>query len=226
MKYLSIISLAASFFLLPKASYAITQGSYITAEALKTHVRYYERFYNNTRPSGTRSRPSHSGSDNYGGGIAYKYAFNYRGLFFAPGIFFEKHQARADGKVSTSNLDWQRMEIENRYGVKSDIGFDIGLFAPYITGGYAAIDYRARNYSKNSIYSGAYHNGTVKDFFYGAGFKIEIPRSYVSLNFEYNTNNFFAKTSISPEPAATAGGYRGEYRTRLDIFKLGLSFNF
>ena len=224
MKYLTIISLAASFFLISEASSAKTQGSYITAEALKTHVRFYERYYNDNNLGGTRERVSHQGTDNYGAGLSYKFAFNYRGLFFAPGIFAEKHEARSDGFISTSGRDWQRMEIRNRYGIKSDIGFDLGIVAPYLTGGYSSIAYRNRNFNKNSVSSGGINKGNAKDFFYGAGFKIDIPRTYISLNFEYNANNFYAKTNTNP--ATNNNNFKAEFRTKFDIFKLGFSYNF
>jgi hypothetical protein len=223
MKYLTIISLAASFFILSPAAFAKTEGSYLTAEAIRTHLRYYKRYYNNTDYAGIRTRPSHTGTDNYGGGLSYKYAFNLNGLYFAPGIFYEKHDASVNGYNPQDGYNFQRMEISNRYGLKSDIGFDIGHFSPYITGGYSAITYRTINYHTIGINTMGVTTEVAHDFFYGGGFKFEIPRTALSLNLEYNVNSFAAKTKVAPGHSENP---HYEFRTKFDIFKIGLSYNF
>lgn len=224
MKYLSIVGLVVCFSFLSNQSFAKTEGSYLSAEVLRSHLRFQERYKNTPNPNGVLKRPAHVGNDNFGGGVTYKYAFNFKGLFLAPGIFYERHDARLKGETSVSRLDWQNIRIKNRYGLKADAGIDIGGFAPYVTGGLATISYRTMNYNQDYEASAGILNDSINDFFYGAGFKFAIPRTKVSINFEYNANKFFAKTATNP--SSNANNFEAEYKTRFEIFKLGMAVNF
>ena len=159
-------------------------------------------------------------NNSYGAGLTYKYAFNFNNFFIAPGIFFEQnnYQAVSDGFL-------KRLQIKNRYGVRSDFGYDIGRFAPYLTIGYAEISYRTRadGYNQNLNPSSVVKNGVKGNVFYGAGLKFNLTSS-LSLNTEYNFQRFAPETTV---PTLAKDYLANEaFRARMDTLKVGLYYKF
>lgn len=199
------------------AAFAKTENSYLSLDLLDSRGRFYERYSNNTTIK-NNFRPSFH-DNNYGVGTTYKYAFNFNGGYFAPGVFFERNDLKINGDQS------RRVDIKNRYGVRADLGFDATEnFALYLTGGYSVIHYSSRNYT---TFGGASSLTTksisdnVGDWFYGAGFKVDVDER-VSFNAEYTTQSFLAETVIP----GNYNGYNGHYKTRLDVIKLGVAYRF
>jgi opacity protein-like surface antigen len=161
-------------------------------------------------------------NNSYGLGLTYKYAFNFDNFFIAPGIFFEQNNYQA---VSGINGSLSRLQIKNRYGIRSDFGYDIGRFAPYLTIGYAEVSYKSRSggYDINSNRVSSIKNGVNGNIFYGAGLKFNLTSS-LSLNTEYNFQKIVLKTNLSPlmQDYIT----RMAFQVRMETVKAGLYYKF
>jgi hypothetical protein len=161
-------------------------------------------------------------NNSYGLGLTYKYAFNFNKFFIAPGIFFEQNNYQA---ASGNDEDLSRLQIKNRYGVRSDFGYDIARFAPYLTIGYAEVSYRSRTGGTdiNQNIVSAVKNGISGNVFYGAGLKFNLTPS-LSLNTEYNFQKVTPKTALSPLIQDYAA--KIAFRARMDTVKVGLYYKF
>lgn len=224
MKKLFVISLcAASIF--SSSAFAKTEGSYFGVDLLNTTVKFNERYSSDISPHAQLRRPSFSGSS-YGFGAHYSYAANMNGLFIAPGLFFERNGASAtgDGNETTSNGNRtsQRMQVLQRYGIKTDIGYDVtDTVGLYLTAGYAGISYRTKNFSDTAGRVTTIKNGVTGDWFYGAGAKFDCGKN-TAVIVEYNTQSFVAPTST----IGSANNLNSVYKTRLGVAKIGLAFRF
>jgi opacity protein-like surface antigen len=215
-----IASIAASSFANAKeASSVRTQGHYVGADLVGAQVKFHERNSKNYGTSGN-SMPSYS-RYGLGAGLNYKYAFNFDRLFIAPGVFVEQNNASAKGH---GNDFLYRIDIKNRYGIKTDVGYDLtDTIAPYITGGYSQISYRTRNYWDGNPTVTTIKNSVASDWFYGVGLKVNYT-SNISFNVEYNRQSFLAKTSL--EGDSSTYQYISKFKTNLDIVKVGLSYQY
>jgi opacity protein-like surface antigen len=219
MKKIALVTFLISSFALP--AFAKTQGSYVGLDFVNSRMKFYETVQGNTTPLSNR-KPSSSEKENYGVGLSYKYALNYKGLFFAPGIIAEYNNAEIEREEYNDVGQNQSIKVQSRLGFKADFGFDIGDYvAPYITGGYAGINYRTRNVGNDSIESYGHKSATAAEFFYGGGLKINLGRN-VALNVEYNIQEFDADTLV----VKNTKGLQAYYNTRFDVLKAGLSYNF
>jgi len=161
-------------------------------------------------------------NNSYGLGLTYKYAFNFNKFFIAPGIFFEQNNYQA---VSGTDGALTRLQIKNRYGIRSDFGYDIKRFAPYLTIGYAEVSYRSRSSGINASFNqvSSIKNGVNGNVFYGAGLKFNLTSS-LSLNTEYNFQKVTLKTTIHPSVQDYAS--KIDFLTRMDTVKTGLYYKF
>jgi opacity protein-like surface antigen len=161
-------------------------------------------------------------NNSYGLGLTYKYAFNFNKFFIAPGIFFEQNNHRA---VNGNNRALTRLQIKNRYGIRTDFGYDIKRFAPYLTIGYAEVSYRSRGdgFDMDSNRVSSVKNGVNGNVFYGAGLKFNLTSS-LSLNTEYNFQKVTLKTNLHP----SIQNYllKTDFLTRMDTVKTGLYYKF
>ncbi len=215
------IILSFALFIVSTSSFAKTQGSYVGIDFVNTRLKFYEK---TLYTDGTYSykKPASADNSNPGAGISYKYAFNFNGLFIAPGLIAEYNNANTDGVKYSSIGQSRRMNIKGRFGAKLDIGFDIGNYvSPYITGGYTGIIYRTRNYGNEYSDSYGYKTATTGEFFGGFGFKFDLTNN-MAFNLEYNFQKLTAKTSIV-NPAVP---FSADYKTRFDVMKAGFSYNF
>lgn len=194
-----------------------TQGHFINLDVVYTRASFNERFTRNTSLLPTNTKP-HYQNEGYGAAISYKYAMNYKGIFLAPGVFAEHNGTQVNGTESNAR---ERLDIEERFGVKADLGYDVtSRFAPFITGGYGKVKYTTKNFSPTRTFL---REASNHDWYYGAGVKIRLNDSW-SLNAEYNRQSFLAKTLVVlSNPVAH---YLSYYKTTLDIGKVGLSYNF
>lgn len=196
-----------------------TKGHLLGLNVLKSSVSFHEIA---TNSSWTTPRVFDGNSNSAAGvGVAYKYAFNYNNIFFAPGVFFDYNNLETGGNSGRDTL--HRMAIKKRYGVSADLGYDVtDRIAPYITGGLSEVRYQAENWrTVSGVTTSALKTDTVSDWYYGAGLKIKLSDSF-SLVTEYNTQRFDAKTRV----AVTNTNYHGTYKTRLVTWKFGVFYNF
>lgn len=212
-----------------------TAGHYVGASWVMSHLKFNERYRDGSAGSNfVNVQPAYSENNFEGFDVNYKYAFNFDGIFVAPGVFFEKTNASADSNpaagIAYAN-DFQNVKINKRYGLKADIGYDIDeTFSPYVTGGYAILDYSTRNYLVNSstppypLLGTHTIHATQGDWFYGLGVKANCSKN-ISLNLEYNRHSFLAEQTFG-NYAPYYYSYQGYYKTRLDILKLGASYKF
>jgi opacity protein-like surface antigen len=161
-------------------------------------------------------------NNSYGLGLTYKYAFNFNKFFIAPGIFFEQNNYQA---VKGTEGSLTRLQIKNRYGIRSDFGYDIKRFAPYLTIGYAEVSYRSRSdgFDINHNVVSSIKNDVNGNVFYGAGLKFNL-NSSLSLNTEYNFQKVAQKTTLSPLMLFYAA--KTDFQTRMDTVKVGLYYKF
>ena len=161
-------------------------------------------------------------NNSYGLGLTYKYAFNFNNFFIAPGVFFEQNNHQA---VSGTNGALTRLQIKNRYGIRSDFGYDIGRFAPYLTIGYAEVSYKSRSggFDINNNRVSSIKNAVNGNIFYGAGLKFNLTSS-LSLNTEYNFQKVVAKTNLSPLVQSFIDTVA--FQVRMDTVKAGLYYKF
>ncbi|NBX53375.1 MAG: hypothetical protein EBT63_06990, partial [Proteobacteria bacterium] len=147
------------------------------------------------------------------------------------------------------------LDIESRMGAKLNLGYDVNpYFAPYFFAGYSLTKYRnlwssylfydtygAPPPSSNQEYFTSQYgqspfsikNGNAGSPFYGFGAKIKISSRFF-LNTEYIAQNFKIKTghkrilndrytdAIYPD----INSNKVSINTRLQIFKIGLAYNF
>lgn len=208
-----LITMSVLVSLISSAALAKTEGSYAGLDLLRTSIRYKER-YSVFGLAPQDNGPNYSNS-NYGLGLNYKYAFNFSNAFIAPGLIYEYNNVSAKGDEGI------RLAIRNRYGVKTDIGYDVtDKVAPYFTVGYGNISYSTRNFVGNQTAS---IDGNAHDWFYGAGVKFDVSEK-VAINLEYNLQKFKAKATI-PDPN-NQYSYSGNFRTKFEALKLGVSYKF
>ncbi|MBL6664801.1 MAG: porin family protein [Rickettsiales bacterium] len=159
----------------------------------------------------------------YGFGIEYNYAFNFNNFFIAPGVFYELTNVetnRADG----ANYYNQDLDINSRYGVKANFGYDVSdQFSAYIPVGYAVNNYEL----KTKDYFGSSHvslkqTGSESAFLYGIGFSYS-PVDSISVNLEYNRSSFDIKTKTD---IALVGDVKLKTENDLNVIKLGVSYKF
>jgi len=220
MKKLFLISsVVASLF--SSSAFAKTEGSYLGIDAIRGSLRFEEVFSNNNYPAG---KVHNNGIQNngFGMGVSYKYAFNFKNIYLAPGVFAEQYDLSAN-RIDVP-IDYpRRLQVNNRYGTKLDLGYDVTkYFAPYVTGGYSLIHYKSTNYNdtagviktKNVI-------GDSGSWFFGAGLKFDVSKN-ISISTEYNTQKFRAKTAIPNNNV----NYSGYFKSRVDVMKVGVAYKF
>lgn len=203
--------------LLSQNSFAKTQGSYVGIDLLDTNIKFHERYTNDSTPEFTDRRPSFSDSD-YGVGLHYSYALNAAGLFIAPGLIFEFNNADAQ---AYGERELQKVKVQNRYGAKLDIGFDLTpVISPYLTGGYIALSHKNREYFDNYQNSRT-RSATSMDWIYGAGIMFNCDK-YTAINIEYTIQEIDLRNTTD----GAANKLISRYRTRIDVLKFGVSYRF
>ena len=169
------------------SAYAKTEGNYIGVSLLDLKSsQQYNGRVNDTT---------------IGYGVDYKYAFNFgNNIFLAPGVFYERIGTSA---INSANAD---LKIRSRYGAKLDLGYDISKqFAVYFTNGIA---------SSRTTVSTNTEMSNMK-YFYGLGGLFHATKN-VTLNIEYNTQDFNAK---GPDQSIDA-------KTKLEVLKFGVAYHF
>ncbi len=213
----------STFFLTQNSALAKTQGSYLGVDLIDSKATFIEYYKTDSQPIESKDYRIHHSNSSYSGGIHYNYALNFGGFFISPGVLVEKNNLKVAGySDSDVDINSQRLQIRNRYGVKSDIGYDLtDKFSIYGTGGYSLISYRTKNYGDAYGEVTGIKNGVTGSWFYGAGIKIDCDKTS-SVNLEFNTQNFSAKTRTE----GSDDNFVARYKSRLDVVKIGFSYRF
>jgi opacity protein-like surface antigen len=211
-KLKKISSICALIFCvnLSSQAFAKTEGSYVGVNIADFTSDNNMKVSENFVQVGSQDQFKKSST---GVGLEYKYAYNFNGLFVAPAVFFDFTRNDAQNAASDN------INLENRYGVKFDIGFDIAdKFSPYLTIGYAGTSYDA---SVLRVVNSSYVrlNSAGREFapIYGFGFLFDLNEK-VKFNFEFNHQSIEI-------PLSSAVGYNHS-KTDLTSAKFGVLFNF
>ena len=206
-----------------------TEGDYLGLGLVGVKASFTERYVNVITKRPVNIYPSYS-NKGLGLGVSYKHAFNFNKFFIAPGIFFDQLETRVNGangdyyEFQNDHRSLLRLDLKNRYGLKTDFGYDLNNYlSPYLTVGYTMVNYRTQNYyyDFSSPDVSTIRNGSVKDFVYGAGLKINY-NSDLALNIEYINQSFLAKTYIPANPYQVSS----LYKVNLQTLSLGITHKF
>jgi len=193
----SLITIFTTSFALAK-----TEGNYLGIDLLQASAD--QRYLQNGKVANNYKEFDDS---SYGIGTGYKYAFNFDKIFISPGVFFENLGTKAADK------DGDNVLLNNRYGAKVDIGYDVSdKFSAYFTNGASNTSYKV---DWKSV--GRKKSGSKLDYFYGAGLAYKVSDKLV-MNVEYNRQSTVLDTP-------NLGGIN-QVKADLNVIKVGLAYNF
>ncbi|MBU6140166.1 MAG: outer membrane beta-barrel protein [Proteobacteria bacterium] len=206
-----------------------TQGHYLGISVNANQMTYHEEVDRDefSQVLG-KVKPSTTGYG-FGGGLSYKYAINFNNFFIAPSLFAERfnNHVNASSEIWQNKLNDQKTSLsaKYRYGATTDFGYDFNkYFSSYVTGGYGITSFRAENGISTSYrFQSSSKNPRDISAIFGGGFIFRISES-VSLNIEANTQRFRVKADANV-PLNTFN-YKAHFSGRLNVVKLGLSYNF
>ncbi len=232
---------------------ARTVGNYVGIDIIKTALSFSDVrtiYQTNEVKKSIESVPKPS----YSFGFKYNYALNYRGFFISPGLIYEKNNNRgyfnSDGNARSAKEYFGRSysQINQRLGAKIDLGGDINEdFSIYGTVGHALNYYR----SFSSLYNNEYYYDSNSQLivknnpwklnkdkrwapFFGGGFRIKLSKNWL-LNGEYNYTKFNFSTKNQEQPILDSytleqnqegASTKKIFKNTIQIFKLGINYNF
>ena len=212
-----------------------TRGNYIGISVNRNQLNFHEEYSAEIPSYGYYEsvivKPSAS-KYGIGAGLTYKYAINFHDFFIAPGAFFEKNwtSVNANEKAGINSNKIQRLDIDSRYGVTADLGYDFtNKFATYLMGGYSVVRYTAKNGAITP--GGDYYETILKkssngSLIVGLGTKYNYS-DHVSFNVEANTQKFNLKNNGDVPIVKNAGYiYDSRFVGRFNTLKIGASYNF
>lgn len=206
MKNLKIIAFLF-IYLISKDVFAKTAGAYYGINLIRSDIEA-GNYVDNTGISLNNSvSRSISDEEQYSLGLNYKVAFNLFGFFVAPGAFYDF------SNVSEYDNTGQEWELNARYGLRVDGGYDLtDSLAGYAFTGYAG------NYLSLSNSAGS--SSTIEaEPFYGAGVKYTVIDN-VDLSFEYETSRYRLGVSSS------SNNLRLDQEFNIQVMRLGVNFRY
>ena len=153
-------------------------------------------------------------------------------IFLLPlGVFYQRLRTKANSGYSTNEYDAynQSVNLKDRLGFKTDFGYDIANnFSAYIPVGVNFVSYDLKTSDSNEVDFGyktlsSKHSGRKAGYFYGLGFAFS-PIDKISINLEYNRLSKLRIKSVSGATILNHGTIVAN--TNVDVFKVGLSYNF
>jgi len=190
-------------------AHAKTEGHYVGLNLINTEVESKARLNDVVEDE--------SKADKFSGGISYKYAFNFKGFFAAPELFYDlnKTKSRATDSLGTG----YNTEVKNSYGVKLNLGYDItDKFAAYAIVGHSVS--RVKSHFSGNLSGGVDpnpENFNQEAFIYGLGMKYDVANN-ISVNFSYEMFQF----GLSNDVFNTTDKINPDYR----VARLGVAYNF
>ncbi len=207
-----------------------TRGHYVGISGNLNQLKFHEEYTMDGTPYKAKVKPSATGYG-YGVGLNYKHAFNFNGFFIAPGAFVEKNRNSqvGNGRVYSAYNQVVRLDIDGRYGLTADLGYDFTeKFSTYLMGGYSIINYTAKNgLNINGLgYQTTLKNSSKGSAIVGLGAKYNY-NNHISFNIEANTQTLNLKTNTDvPYNRDNNFMYEANYRGRFNAVKIGVSYNF
>ena len=200
---------------------AKTEGNYIGVDFLSVRTSFYTKAQL-VHDGWNAYKPTQYGST-YGAGLHYGYAFNANNFFIMPTLFVEQ---TSFNKTETKGTNEDALKVRNRYGLKADIGYDIGeVVSPYLTLGYSAVSYKStsNNYDSDRNILIAINSGTASGAIYGGGLRFAFTKN-ISMNVGYTHQKFIARSAV-PQ-ASTFNVTRYRQVGKINTVTAGLSYNF
>lgn len=200
-----LLTIATSLFFIASAnSFAKTEGNYAGINLIRTNAEYVDI-------NGLNKE-----DNNVSFGIDYKYAFNYNGLFLAPGIFYNDNDVIAksvwnSGGVTDTN------HLRYSYGFKLEAGYDINNKISLF--GIVGHSENRINFSRVSASAGYLRrfDSTREAFIYGLGAKYSL-----SDNLDLVAAYELSQYSKSDDVFNDTDNLNSDY----EVARIGLSFNF
>lgn len=206
-KTLSLIAIASSLLLTSQAN--AKDSFYAGADVLWANAKH--RYYDRIAYSSNNGDSIDSDSINFGVNAGYK--ANFGKAFIAPEIFYDhiNTSTKDFSYLDDPNTKQDRMEINSRYGIKLNLGYNFfSKFSGFVNAGAANVSYNNRWPSENKS-----HGATKFAMIYGLGLLYEINDKW-SVRTSYDRQTF--NTQYVSE------GLRD--KVRLDVVKLGAVYSF
>lgn len=203
MKKLFIIASAIVIFS-TNSAIAKTEGNYLGVYGMLAKITPKDQ-------SSTIYQVSRNANRQIRGGFNYQYAFNFNDFFLSPEVFIDALSLSNKAEGGSDKLT-----INTRYGIKANIGYDVNeKFSPYLSFGAATAEYSSQKLDNS--YSTITQSGSRSSAIYGIGTNIRIHENLVA-NLEYNMQNLTLSQGT--------GDGLGNYKTRINTFRFGVSYNF
>jgi len=227
MKKISSLIAILTINLFAFSANAKTEGSYVGLDLIKNSVQVksnsnlasdqanFSQFYNHKKDDTA-----------YGGGINYKYAFNFNNFFIAPEVAFNflNNEIKAGYAGTQNNPYSQSLKLKSQASFQTNFGYDItDRFSAYIPLGISIFNYELNTKDVGSLgsYVTTKKTGRESALFFGAGLAYEPIKNWI-VNLEYNKFKEFKITSST----ATISGGQIVAKTNVDAVKLGVSYRF
>ena len=147
-------------------------------------------------------------------GVNYKYAYNFDGIYIAPGAFFDYTNVSTNGQVT--NGATTTFDVDYRYGLRVDLGYDVtNELATYVHLGAANNSY-GNTWSFNGNSSSTSDSETATT--YGVGAKYSLT-SNLDVNLEYEVSEFDMDMNF-------VSGIEGKQEFEIKVLRAGVAFKF
>lgn len=217
MKKLIAVTSVLAFFVAASAN-AKTEGSYLGLNLNQSSLKTYRHSLSSSNDEAIQYENSNTGI-----GVDYKYAFNINKFFVAPGVFYDKIDAK------TTELDGVNREtfaVKNRHGFKVDLGYDItDTFAAYVTAGVGYVAYKTSSADFDGAGSQGSFKGSTPASIFGFGIVNHINEN-VSIGAEYNTQKFSVRDTSHYNGSGFAAFGDTRVRASIDMYKLTVAYHF
>jgi len=131
MKKILILSALIISASLSGNSYAKTEGAMAGVSYVLTHAKYKSIYQHKETVANTTHITERKSYNMHGAAIDLKYAANVNNFFIAPGIFYEQSSFGGENSANKNieKIEQRGIQIQHRFGVKLDAGYDINYFA-------------------------------------------------------------------------------------------------
>lgn len=198
-------------------AYAKTEGHYATLNIIETELKAGNLAY--SRNGETADLANTTGykirdEKQISFGLNYKYAFNFDGLYVAPGVFYDHSDIQT---VDAENDLW---ELNHRYGLRLDIGYDItDKFSAYLFGALAVNEYGIDTTNGSNIGSTTDTDLDTSGA-YGLGVKYSVANN-IDINLEYEQLG-----SYEAEIIYANTGNRDVQDFEVNVARIGIAYKF
>ena len=217
---------------LSNTSLAKTQGHYVGISAINTeaNITATEAMFYQPEYSKTEERKKYRKQNALSYGLEYKYAFNYKGIFIAPKILYDRNNIK-DSYINpnlftpgiTYSADTKSYNntttLKHSYGFGFDIGYDINSkFSIYTT-----LQHKKNNLKFSSVLD---HNSRIYEWHYKVNYKSLVYGFGAKYQIEPNFD-IFASYEFINNTSGYDNPYSDHYRPSVyNVARVGISYNF